>query len=241
MFVARILHVEDSEAWRDLIKARLSGHHVDSAASLEDAVALLGAESPYQVALVDLNLKSDSDEEGGDLLDLIRMRYPATRRIVVTGNPPPGSLRRTIFERYDVEEIIIKRDMDIPDLRRVVEEAVAEGPDGLSQSLRLSRSALRQRLRDWQRIQADKLRIRTREAEEHLYDARKVSVQSGDRAEVLVEQAKRSESEFRRISDQLRVLVGEIKGPEDLNTAIEALDAAEDRFGDGLEGPRHAG
>jgi CheY-like chemotaxis protein len=232
--VARILHVEDNEDWRNLIKSRLSGHHVDSAASFEDAVALLEARSAYEVALVDLHLETDSDEQGGDLLDLMRVQYPTTRRIVVTGNPPPGAVRRTVFERYDVEEILIKSEMGIPDLRRVVEEAISEGPAGLSQPLRLSRSALRQRLRDWQRVQADKLRSEARDAEEHLYDASKVSGQSRDRAQLAVDEAKKRETEFGIVYSQLRNLVGQIKTSDELNRALEALDAAEEQFGDGF-------
>ena len=125
--MARILHVEDDEDWRRIIKVRLSGHHVDSAATFEAAVALLEAQSAYQVALVDLHLESDSDEQGGDLLDVMRLHYPTTRRIVVTGNPPPGAVRRTVFERYDVDEIMFDsfghpgpNDHEVDTARRIV-------------------------------------------------------------------------------------------------------------------------
>jgi CheY-like chemotaxis protein len=55
--LARILHVDDDEPWREIIKRRLGDHHVDSAASLQQAIDLLRTESPYDVALVDLNLR----------------------------------------------------------------------------------------------------------------------------------------------------------------------------------------
>ena len=169
--MARILHVDDDESWRQLIKGRLSDHEVDSAESLQQAIRLLQAESPYDVALVDLNLATDNDRQGGDLLDLMRIRHPFTRRILVTGSPPAGSVRKNIFERYDVDEIIIKRDMNMPDLRRVVEEAISQGPAGPSQSLRLSRSILRQRFRDWQISQSDRLQNEMLLASQSMYDA----------------------------------------------------------------------
>jgi CheY-like chemotaxis protein len=132
--LARILHVDDDEEWRKLIKSRLGDHHVDSAETLQDAISLLQAGPPYDVALVDLNLATDSDRQGGDLLDLMRIRYPSTFRVLVTGRPPAGSVRRNVFERYGVEEIIIKSNLDMPDLRRVVEEAIDQRSSGASQS-----------------------------------------------------------------------------------------------------------
>jgi CheY-like chemotaxis protein len=128
--LARILHVDDDESWRQLIKSRLGDHQVDSAESLQEAISLLQASKPYDVALIDLNLATDSDRQGGDLLDLMRIRYPTTRRILVTGSPPAGSVRKNVYERYDVDEIIIKSQLDMPDLRRVVEEAIAQGSGG---------------------------------------------------------------------------------------------------------------
>jgi CheY-like chemotaxis protein len=141
--LARILHVDDDEEWRQLIKSRLGDHHVDSAESLQEAISLLQAGPPYDVALVDLNLATNNDQQGGDLLDLMRIRYPSTFRVLVTGSPPAGSVRRNVFERYGVEEIIIKRDLDMPDLRRVVEEAIIERSGEPSPSSALDRSALR--------------------------------------------------------------------------------------------------
>jgi CheY-like chemotaxis protein len=120
--------VDDDELWRHLIKSRLGDHHVDSAGSLQEAISILQAESPYDLALVDLNLVTDSDHQGGDLLELMKIRYPATRRILITASPPAGSARKNI-DRYEVFDIIAKSDMATPDLRRVVEEAIAQGED----------------------------------------------------------------------------------------------------------------
>jgi CheY-like chemotaxis protein len=196
--LARILHVDDDESWRELIQGRLGDHEVDSAESLQAAIRLLQNESPYDVALVDLNLSGDSDGQGGDLLDLMRMRHPLIRRILITGSPPGGSVRKNLFDRYDVDEIIIKRDMNIPDLRRVVEEAISQGPAGPSQSLRLSRSILRQRFRDWQMSLSDRIDD--------------------------------EDEDFKLACSQLRELLENIENEAQFNVALEALDAAEERF-----------
>ena len=131
--MARILHVDDDKSWRELIKRRLGDHHIDSAGSQQEAIRLLKTEPAYDVALVDLNLMTDSDGEGGEVLDYLKMRHPSTRRILVTGNPPGGPMRKNMFDRYDVVDILIKRDMNLADLRRVVEEAIAEGSSEPSQ------------------------------------------------------------------------------------------------------------
>jgi CheY-like chemotaxis protein len=230
--MARILHVENEEFWRNLVEGQLQDHHVDSVESLNSAIGLLDTEPAYGVALVDLNLKTDDDGQGGELLDLLRLRYPSTKRIVITGSPPAGSVRKKIFDRYDVEELIIKRNLDIPDLRRTVEEALVSGPGELSQSLRLNRSALRQRFRDWQRIHTNHLREEKRVAQEHLYDAGKVSGPTRLRAQTAADEAKVREVQFRELSRRLRKIVAEINNEDDLNTALEALEEAEEQFGD---------
>jgi CheY-like chemotaxis protein len=228
--LARILHVDDDEAWRRLIKSRLGDHYVDSAASLQEAIGLLQRESEYDVALVDLNLATDSDRQGGDLLDLMRIRYPATRRILVTGSPPPGSVRKNVFERYDVEEIIIKSTTDMPDLRRVVEEAIAQGSDRLSQSLRLSRSALRQRFREWERTQADRLMDEMRVAEDRMRDAEKAGGRGRFRTQVAAEAVAQRRVEFRLACDRLHDLLENIENEEQFDAALAALSAAEAQF-----------
>lgn len=231
--MARILHVDDKEFWRELVKRRLRDHHVDSAGSLNEAIELLNSESAYSLALVDLNLATDSDGQGRELLDLLRMRYPSTSRIVLTASPPGGGLRKNIFDAYDVEEIIIKSDFDIPGLRRVVEEAIDQGGPTPPQQLRLNRSFLRQRFRDWQRMQRTRLTEKRRAAEEHLYDAAKVSAQSRERAQTDVDEAKKALKQFNELCIRLRTMLGSIRTEQDLNAALEALDAAEEQFGEG--------
>lgn len=125
--MARILYVEDDEFWREYIRRQLRDHHVDTVGSVQEAVEWLSSGPAYDVALVDLNLHDDGDGEGGELLDLLSLQYPATARIIVTGSPPAGSIQQGIITRYNVEELIIKSDLRLPDLRGAVEQAIA-GP-----------------------------------------------------------------------------------------------------------------
>lgn len=60
-------------------------------------------------------------------MDLMRVRYPHTRRILVTGNPPAGSVRTNLFERYGLDEIIVKSNLDLSSLGTAVEAAIAQG------------------------------------------------------------------------------------------------------------------
>jgi CheY-like chemotaxis protein len=230
--LARILYVENEDFWRGLVTRRLQDHHVDAVDSLPAAITLLDSKAPYDVALVDLNLEGDNDAQGADLLDLLRRRYPETKRIVVTGNPPAGGIRKQIFERFDVEELIIKKDLELPDLRRAVEEAIATGAGELPQSLRLNRSAVRQRFRDWQRVLANRLREERRGAEAHLADASGVSPQSRQLAQQAVAKARDTEAAFRERSTELRRILADINTDQDLDAALDALEHAEEEFGD---------
>jgi CheY-like chemotaxis protein len=226
--VARILHVEDKLIWLDIIKTRLKDHHVDSADSLERAIDYLQSGAPYDLALVDLNLSDDSDQRGGEVLDLLREVYPGTRRVVITGSPPVGPVRATVFERYDVEEIIIKGQFDAPGLRRVVEEALARTPSGLSVEFRLKRSELRQRYRDWRRRISDEIRHEARKAEEHKFDA--TSEQTQLKAEMVIGAVKLKRLAFDEDSNKIRELLDNIRSAEQFVVAADALGAAEDRF-----------
>jgi CheY-like chemotaxis protein len=230
--LARILCVDDEEFWRTLVKERLQDHHVDAVDSLPAAIALLDSKPAYDVALVDLNLEAHSAAQGGDLLELLRRRYPATKRIVFTGSLPGGGVRRKIFEQYDVEELIMKKDFELPDLRRAVEEAIEAGTGELPQWMRLNRSTARQRFRDWHRLVAIRLREERRDAEARLADASTASPQSLQLGQQAVARARNTEGRFRERYAELRTVFDDINTQEDLNTALDALERAEEEFGD---------
>jgi CheY-like chemotaxis protein len=163
--VARIIYVENEEEWLNLTRSALSGHQVDTAGSFGEAIALIQAGDPYDLALVDLNLSDGDDRLGAEILDLLRMEYPRTRRIVVTGRPPGGGLRANIFERYEVDEIIIKSAMTIPDLRKIVTETLrSDSSADATQEFKSRKSDIGQRFRDWRGHVEGIIRTRLREA-----------------------------------------------------------------------------
>jgi CheY-like chemotaxis protein len=234
--LARILYVDDEEFWRDFITRALRDHHVDAVGSLQAAIDLLKSEPAYAVALVDLNLHDDGDGEGGELLDLLCLRYPATQRVVVTGNPPGGDVWKRVVTAYDAKALIIKANFQLPDLRRVVEEAIAVQPGEIPQSLRLNRWVLRQRFRDWHRSQSDRLDDELNAAEKHLSDTAKLGPQTRQHAEDAVVSARTRKEQFRDLSTRLREVVFGINTEADLDAALEALEKAEDQFGEDADG-----
>src|SRR5688572_18367073 len=113
--MARILHVEDDEVWIEIVRENLLDHQVDSARSQPEAVKLISSGVLYDAALVDLEL-GNRGRAGGEILDLLRYRYPGIRRIVLTGRVPGGALYAGVFRRYEVEEVLVKQQFEVPDL-----------------------------------------------------------------------------------------------------------------------------
>lgn len=228
--MARILHVEDEDSWRDLVKRALADHHIDSAASFDETLRYLQGGASYDLALVDLNLIKPGDLLGGEILDLLRARYPLTRRVVVTGSPPRGPIRANIFERYEVEEIIIKGLLTLPDLRRVVEEALDQTMWGVPQEVKLRRSELRQRFRDWQRSQARLLNDKMRKAEEYLNNAEKLHGQSGRRAQEALSAVQAQRHLFNSDCSAIEQLLDGVVAMKDFFKVLEELERVEMRY-----------
>ena len=104
----RILIVDDDLEWLGLLTRLFPGHIVDAVQSF--AEALKRVETPdhhYDVAVVDLNLLSDDDRLGGDILGTLYQNSPSTLRIAVTGTPE-GSMRLDVLDEYHVEDVFIK-------------------------------------------------------------------------------------------------------------------------------------
>lgn len=163
--MARIIHVEDETQWIDVVRRALADHEVDSARTWEQALALLRGPGTYDLALIDLNLGGDDDKEGGEVLDLLREDYPPIRRVIITAVPPAGDLRSRIYERYGVQDIIIKDRTTLPDLQLVVRRALKRRPQEISADTNLQASTLRERYQVWVEGIKQKLRSSIREAE----------------------------------------------------------------------------
>jgi CheY-like chemotaxis protein len=160
--VAKIIHVEDEPQWVDVVRRALADHEVDSARTWEQALALLRGPVVYDIALIDLS--GGADKEGEELLDLLRVDFPATRRVVITAFPPPGDLRSRIYDRYGVEDIIIKDKTTLPDLQLVVRRALRREANEVPAAVNLEATALREDFRDWQATTQDEIRREVREA-----------------------------------------------------------------------------
>jgi CheY-like chemotaxis protein len=124
----RILLVENSPEWQDSIRRGLPDHDVDLAPSYDEALALLDVGPEYALAIVDLNLNDSEsynplDMLGGDVLEHLRENYPSTRRIALTASPS-GTVRQ-IFERYDIDDLLLKQSLTIAELRKAVKVALA--------------------------------------------------------------------------------------------------------------------
>lgn len=234
--MARILYVDDDGDWRKIITRLLRNHEVNAVSSADEAMDLLSKAS-YAVALVDLNLRNDHDGEGGDLLEYLLLQHTETKRIAVTGAPPGGAMKRLIAQ-YGIEELIIKdREFSAPGLRRAVEEAIAAKPIELSRELRLNRWALRDRFRDWQRMQSDRITRDLSAAEDHRSKLKGMRGQAWQDAEDAIVSIRVRQRLFHASAERLREIVNNINSEADFDAALTALENAEEHFGDDGTGP----
>jgi response regulator RpfG family c-di-GMP phosphodiesterase len=223
--VARILHVEDEPEWIGFTRRALADHHVDSASSFDDALALIQDHPAYELALVDLDLTADGDRLGGEILDKLKADHPSTRRIVVTGRPPEGPLRANIFERYDVEEIIIKGKTTLPDLRKVVTEVLRNSSrDDIPQDVKVRRSELTQRYRDWHWRVDSIIRSKLRDQQEFIRNSGRLDKESERYALSELERRQAVQDRFRRESEELEALLSNVTNMPGADSAAERLD-----------------
>jgi response regulator RpfG family c-di-GMP phosphodiesterase len=235
--MARILHVDDEPSWIDLVRKALADHHVDSARSYEDALRLLISQAPYDLALVDFNLIDEGDRMGGEILALLKRRYPSTHRVVVTGTPPGGSVSAN-FDRYAVEAIIIKGKLSLPDLRTVVEDALDRRDDDVEQDVRLQVSELRQRLREMQRNDGSLIGDRVRDAEEYVGNARHLHERSARRAQDRLKEMQALAAFFSSECARMAPLLDSVRSRHEATSAAEELDRLETRIAEQLRDDR---
>jgi CheY-like chemotaxis protein len=150
--VMRILLVENGEDWTDLIPRVLPEYQVDVARTFEEALSRLDDGQPYDVSIVDLNLLDSPgslpDLLGGRVLEHLREYHPGTRRIALTGLPP-GAVRRAVFDKYDVDDLLLKENLAPADIRDVVQVAVARTSPGMPSDVKARLSELWAAFRNW--------------------------------------------------------------------------------------------
>jgi CheY-like chemotaxis protein len=117
----------------------LPEYDVDVAGSYREALDLLRDGTPYDVAIVDLNLISPSvvDQLGRKFLRLLRDYNPSTPRIAVTG-APPGAVGSLVTD-YGLTELFLKQVMTLAEMREGVDKALQSVAGDLSLDLREAR------------------------------------------------------------------------------------------------------
>jgi CheY-like chemotaxis protein len=153
----RILLVENDLEWLGLIHQALPEYQVDTANSYAEAAARIGDGLPYDAAIVDLNLMDSpahraDDRLGGKILLQLLKEHPLTRRLAMTGLPP--SAVREIFVQYNVDDLLIKANMTLSDLRQVLEASLARTAGDIPAEVRASRLELWDEFRAWRDEQA---------------------------------------------------------------------------------------
>lgn len=114
----RILVIDDEAAVRFGVRdyfGRL-GYHVDCAAEVEQAKALL-CDNRYEVVLVDLCLEGDDADERLLLAQLARERHPASRVIVLTGYRSAAA--EAHVRRVGVD-LLLYEPQPLPELERII-------------------------------------------------------------------------------------------------------------------------
>jgi DNA-binding response OmpR family regulator len=110
--MARILLVDDEPDIRKLLAEALAlkGHHVDVAASADEASSLAATES-YEVAIIDYVLPG---KRGLDLLKDLRVRQPFLRSIIISGQIDHDILNASDLEKQLQERIVADRYLPKP-------------------------------------------------------------------------------------------------------------------------------
>jgi len=114
---ARLLVVDDDESVRDTMKAILQDEDfiVDLASTGSEAIQKT-QEITYNVALLDIRLP---DMEGVELLKLMKVAVPKTRKIMVTGYP---SVQNAITALNNGADAYLIKPVDIDMLLTTVKE-----------------------------------------------------------------------------------------------------------------------
>jgi CheY-like chemotaxis protein len=133
--------------WLDLICQALPGHKVAQAQSYNEAIELLAGAVTYHVAIVDLNLLTDNDGLGGELLKMMRESYPSTRRIALTGATPTSA--RALFRQYDLYDLLLKENMVLQVVREVVKTAAEGVADDVPANRRIEQAEIRNKVLSW--------------------------------------------------------------------------------------------
>lgn len=238
--MTRILLVDDESVWRTMIDEGLPEYQVDQAANFVEARALVRGEALYDAAIVDLNLvdgqrRSAGDASAGDLLggeilrELCRV-HPWTRRIALTGEPPTA-VRRQVFDRYDVDDLLIKSNFKVADLREVVRAAVARSLDDIPLEVAEQKLELWEDFRSWQESTGQRLGQQLRSLENDLRGGGRLRAEDAEaRAALTALKArlavlKRRRDAFRKQCSKVEATLAAIASTADVSVTSGEVDA----------------
>jgi len=133
----KILIVEDYADWRELLSGMLmrEGHEVQTAASLQQARALIRGNKDLDLAILDIRLveTDESNEDGMQLLADIHRAQGFTRVIMISGHGTMEKQRKA-FREFRAFDFFRKEQFNSEEFRRGVQEAVEEAARERSRS-----------------------------------------------------------------------------------------------------------
>jgi DNA-binding response OmpR family regulator len=223
----RILIIEDSSEWSQAIRGALADHHIYNATTYDAALELLESEEPYDLAIVSLPL--GSGHEGSvraELLDVLRIRYPLTKRIALVDQP---SQTRQVSDRDDLDDVLVKNTVTAAEVRSAVHSVFAKGdPADLPLDLRVRRGELRARFLSWRDEIRRRLDWQERELAETLRTSGRITDIDANRAALATVQTRREA--FELASSRTVALLARAVTSEDLAAAEQETNAMESRF-----------
>ena len=219
--MASILLIEDDGVWRNLIRQALPDYDIHQAQSYENALTLLDGGVIYDVAIVDLNLRGRVDNTGGRLLKIMRDRYPAIRLIALTGEPRTAV--RDPFDEYDIDDLLLKQNISLATLRRVVEVALARTASDIPPDVQAKKSEVWNSFRLWNANILLALEQRARMLRNEVSDA----ARTGNRADDSARKQKALETEKQYLeteSSKVAALVAAISTDQDVIRASQEIE-----------------
>jgi CheY-like chemotaxis protein len=192
--MSNVLLVENEFDWLNLICQALPEHEVAQAESYQEAIELLAGAVTYHVAIVDLNLLTNNDGLGGTLLEIMRKDYPSTRRIALTGWPPTST--RGLFEQYGLYDLLLKQNIVLEVVRKVVRAAADGVADDVPANTRIEQAEIRNEVLSWKSDMLLLLDQRMRTVQSEIFEAQLLGKEAeGSEQELRVLEARKQELE----------------------------------------------
>lgn len=110
----QILVCDDDPEIRSALRRTLNRFQVTAVASMHDALAEL-KQRHFEAVVSDFDLGTNGEPDGLELLQLTRMLYPGTARVLITGNSDvqvairalnEGAVHRFFLKPWDDEQLV---------------------------------------------------------------------------------------------------------------------------------------